>query len=112
MTSANLTRDETAARSASITVHRVRVELDLTGAPEHARTGFPTITTLEFAADGTDETWIDFIGEQVDRVVVNGHDRPVHYDGARISVDGLEAENTVRVEAVGAYSRSGEGAAM
>ena len=109
MTSANLTRDETAARSASITVHRVRVELDLTGAPEHARTGFPTITTLEFAADGTDETWIDFIGEQVDRVVVNGHDRPVRYDGARISVDGLEAENTVRVEAVGTYSRSGEG---
>ncbi len=109
MTSANLTRDETAARSASITVHRVRVELDLTGAPEHARTGFPTVTTLEFTADGTQETWIDFIGERVERVVVNGDDRPVQYDGARITVDGLAAENTVRIEAVGAYSRSGEG---
>ena len=109
MTSANLTRDETAARSASITVDRVRVELDLTGAPEHARTGFPTVTTLEFTADDTQETWIDFIGERVERVVVNGDDRPVQYDGARITVDGLAAENTVRIEAVGAYSRSGEG---
>ena len=109
MTSANLTRDETAARSASITVHRVRVELDLTGAPEQARTGFPTVTTLDFSAAETEDTWIDFIGERVDRVVVNGQDRAVQYDGARIAIEGLETENTVRVEGIGAYSRSGEG---
>ncbi|MFK3679329.1 aminopeptidase N [Microbacterium sp. NPDC090218] len=108
MDTANLTREETAARSAAVTVHRIRVELDLTGAPERARTGFPTVTTLEFDATA-DETWLDFIGEAVHRVVVNGADQEVVYDGARISLAGLASSNVVRVEAVGAYSRSGEG---
>ncbi|MCT1477608.1 aminopeptidase N [Microbacterium sp. p3-SID336] len=108
MDTANLTREETAARSAAITLHRIRVELDLTGAPERARTGFPTVTTLEF--DATEEsTWLDFLGEQVQRVVVNDSDVEVVYDGARIALRGLAASNVVRVEAVGAYSRSGEG---
>ena len=108
MDTANLTREETAARSAALTLHRARVELDLTGAPERARTGFPTTTTLEFAAT-TATTWIDFIGEQVLRVEVNGEEHDVDYDGARIRVTGLAPSNVVRIEAVGAYSRSGEG---
>ena len=108
MDTANLTRDETAARSAVVTLHRVRVELDLTGAPERARTGFRSVTTLEFDAT-TDRTWVDFIGERVDGVVVNGVVRDVVWDGARIALDGLTASNTVVIDAVGAYSRSGEG---
>ncbi len=108
MDTANLTREETAARSAAVTVHRIRVELDLTGAPERARSGFPTVTTLEFDATA-DSTWLDFIGEEVQRVVVNGVDQEVVYDGARVSLSGLAASNVVRVEGVGAYSRSGEG---
>lgn len=108
MDTANLTREETAARSAAVTVHRIRVELDLTGAPERARTGFPTVTTLEFDATG-ESTWLDFIGEEVRSVSVNGVDQEVVYDGARISLSGLAAANVVRVEAVAAYSRSGEG---
>ncbi|MDF2561470.1 MAG: aminopeptidase [Microbacterium sp.] len=108
MDTANLTREETAARSAAVTLHRIRVELDLTGAPERARTGFSTVTTLEF--DSTAErTWLDFIGEEVRRVEVNGVDQDVEWDGARISLTGLAASNVVRIEAVGAYSRSGEG---
>jgi aminopeptidase N len=108
MDTANLTREETAARSAAVTVHRIRVELDLTGAPERARTGFPTITTLEF--DSTvDTTWLDFIGEEVQRVSVNGVDQEIVYDGARIMLSGLAEANRVRVEAIGTYSRSGEG---
>ncbi len=108
MDTANLTREETAARSAAISVRSIRVELDLTGAPEQARTGFSTITTLEFDAT-TETTWIDFIGEAVDRVELNGTAQDVEWDGARILLHGLGAENTVRIEAVGAYSRSGEG---
>jgi len=109
MTSANLTREETAERAAHVTVHGIRVELDLTGAPEHARTGFPTVTTLNFDAD-VDATWLDFIGESVDRLVVNDVEREVQWDGARILIDGLtHGANTVRVEAVASYSRSGEG---
>jgi len=105
---ANLSRDETAERAAHITVHSIRVELDLSGAPERARTGFSTVTTLNFDATAT-ETWIDFIGESVSRVVVNGEEQDVRWDGARISIEGLKAQNEVRVEAVAEYSRSGEG---
>ncbi|GAA2919150.1 aminopeptidase N [Microbacterium keratanolyticum] len=108
MTTANLTREETAARSAAVTARSIRVELDLTGAPDQDQATFPVRTTLEFDATTT-TTWIDFIGERVARVVVNGIEQAVAYDGARIVVDGLAAQNTVEIEASGLYSRSGEG---
>jgi len=108
MTAANLTRTETAARSASVTLHRIRLELDVTGAVDMANTGFPTTTTLEFDATGS-ETWVDFLGEAVHEVVVNGQARQVEWDGARIRLRDLGGNNTVRIRATGAYSRSGEG---
>ncbi|WP_307363487.1 aminopeptidase N [Microbacterium murale] len=108
MSSANLTRRETAARSATFNVHQIRVELDLRDATNPQQRGFGTTTTLKFEASATD-SWIDFIGESVNRVTVNGVDVPVDYDGARIAVTGLVASNTVVVEATGRYSRSGEG---
>ncbi len=108
MDTANLSREETAARSAVISVRSIRVELDLTGAPERARSGFSTITTLEFTSTAS-STWLDFIGESVERVVVNGVESEVVYDGARIELHDLADTNVVRVEAVGSYSRSGEG---
>ncbi|KAA9134934.1 aminopeptidase N [Microbacterium caowuchunii] len=108
MTSANLTREETAARSAAVSVRRIRVELDLSGAPDAERTGFPTTTTLEFDAT-TAQTWVDFIGEDVQRVVLNGREVPVRYDGARVLLDSLAPANVAQIHATGAYSRSGEG---
>ncbi|GAA4761677.1 aminopeptidase N [Microbacterium gilvum] len=108
MTSANLTREETAARSAAVSVDTIRVELDLTSAPDPAQTGFATASTLDFSAT-TAETWLDFLGEEVVSVEVNGAPRPVEWDGARIRLTGLAERNTVRVVARAAYSRSGEG---
>jgi aminopeptidase N len=108
MDTANLTREETAARSAAVTVRSIRVELDLTGAPERARGGFPTTTTLEFEST-VSETWLDFIGESVESVAINGEEVPVVYDGARIALSGLGRSNVVVVTGIGAYSRSGEG---
>ncbi|MBS1906359.1 MAG: aminopeptidase N [Actinobacteria bacterium] len=108
MTSANLTRTETAARSASIDLHRIRLELDLAGAVDPAITGFPTTSTLEFGATAA-ETWVDFLGEGVHQVVVNGREQEVEWDGARIRLCGLAESNTVEIRATGAYSRSGEG---
>lgn len=108
MDTANLSREETAARSAAVSVRSICVELDLTGAPERARSGFSTTTTLEFTT-AAESTWLDFIGESVERVVVNGVERDVVYDGSRIELSGLVDVNVVRVEAVGTYSRSGEG---
>ncbi|WP_426183437.1 aminopeptidase N [Microbacterium sp. TWP3-1-2b2] len=108
MSSANLTRQETASRSATITLHEIRVELDLRDAPNPAQQGFRTTTTLVFDATSP-VTWVDFIGESVGRVTVNGVDARVEYDGARVAVTGLSASNTVEIEATGVYSRSGEG---
>lgn len=108
MDTANLSREETAARSAAVSVRSIRVELDLTGAPERARSVFPTVTTLDFDSS-TQSTWLDFIGASVERVVVNGVEQEVVYDGARIALHDLADINTVRVEALGVYSRSGEG---
>lgn len=108
MSSANLTREETSARSAQVTVHDIRVELDLRRARDADEPGFRTSTTLRFDSSAPD-TWIDFIGESVRSVSVNGTAQPVEYDGARIAIRGLAASNTVVIDAIGAYSRSGEG---
>src|SRR5690606_7378406 len=108
VSSANLTRAETAARARALDVHAYRVELDLRGAVDPRRTGFPTVTTLEFTASA-DETWLDFIGDSVESVTVNGELVPVVYDGARIIIGGLKEINVVTVVATGRYSRSGEG---
>ncbi|MGO2846809.1 MAG: M1 family aminopeptidase, partial [Microbacterium gubbeenense] len=105
---ANLTREETAARSAAVSLASIRVDLDVSSAPDLEQSGFLTTSTLRFDAT-TDKTWIDFIGESVDRVTVNGAEQPILWDGARIEVTGLAAQNEVVIEAVGTYSRSGEG---
>ncbi|SBS71025.1 aminopeptidase N [uncultured Microbacterium sp.] len=108
MSTANLTREGTADRSAAVTLHTVRVDLDLRGAPEAGTTGFTAVSTLAFSSS-TSETWIDFLGESVDALEVNGTAQPVDWDGARIRVTGLAEDNVVCVHARGAYSRSGEG---
>jgi aminopeptidase N len=108
MTSANLTRDETAARSRGISLDTVEVDLDLRDARDLATQTFPTTATLTFAAT-TDATWLDFLGGAVDSVTVNGTSRAVEWDGARIRVDGLAAHNVVTVRGRGRYSTSGEG---
>ncbi|WP_448388552.1 aminopeptidase N [Microbacterium aurum] len=108
MTSANLTRDETAARAAGIRLQTIDVELDLRGAHDADAETFSTAATLAFEAD-VDATWIDFIGASVDAVIVNGEERAVDWDGARVHIDDLAADNTVEIRGTGRYSTSGEG---
>ncbi len=118
MTSANLTREETADRAAHIYVDTIDVLLDVTGAPDPECTGFPVTTTLTFTST-TPSTWFDFVGNAVHEVIVNGQVQPVVWDGARITVSNLvvadpagtdpSSVNVVRIVAEGAYSRSGEG---
>ncbi len=108
MTSANLTRDETSARSAGIRLETIDVELDLRGARDADAETFGTAATLTFGAE-VDATWIDFIGASVDEVTVNGEQRAVVWDGARVRIDALAAHNTVEILGTGRYSTSGEG---
>lgn len=108
MTSANLSRDETAARGAAIRLHSIEVDLDLRAAQDLGLTAFPTTATLTFDAEVA-STWIDFVGASVDEVFVNGAQQPVDWDGARIRLTALDARNTVIIRARGRYSTSGEG---
>ena len=105
---ANLTRDETAARAAGIRLKTVDVEVDLRGAASRDAATFATSSTLTFEAS-VDATWIDFIGASVDEVTVNGAPQPVDWDGSRVRVNGLAAHNVVTVRGTGRYSTSGEG---
>lgn len=108
MGSANLTREETAARAAGIHLDTVDVHLDLRGARQADALTFSTESTLAFSASVAD-TWIDFIGDSVDEVVVNGAPHAIDWDGARVRIGGLTAHNVVTVRGTGRYSTSGEG---
>ncbi|OUS95373.1 aminopeptidase N [Rhodococcus sp. NCIMB 12038] len=108
MSTANLTRVETAERSRAIEVLGYRVELDILGAVDPEVATFATTTTVEFTASRS-TTWLDFLGAGVESVTVNGASVPVDYDGARIALTGLRESNVVTVAARGEYSRSGEG---
>ena len=107
MTSDNLTRDEAATRSALITVASYQVDLDLTGGD----TTFDSISVVRFgcAAPGS-STFINLTAPAVREITLN--DAPVSldaFDGSRITLTGLAADNVLRVAADCAYSRSGEG---
>ena len=103
----NLTRDEAAARSALITVSSYEVDLDLTGDDET----FGSVSVIRFgcAAVGS-STFVDLTAPAVREITLN--DTPVSldaFDGDRIALAGLAADNVLRVTADCAYSHSGEG---
>ncbi|MFD0866579.1 aminopeptidase N, partial [Tessaracoccus lubricantis] len=109
MSTANLTQLETAHRAAIVEVHSYRVEVDVRDAVVAEQAEFPVTATLELTLSEPD-TWLDFIGS-VDRVLVDGAERPVDHDGARLRLTGLPvAKRTgVTVEGRARYSRTGEG---
>ncbi|AIY00296.1 aminopeptidase N [Arthrobacter sp. PAMC 25486] len=123
MSNFNLLRSEAAARKSLITVHNYDVDLDLSLAEDPTVPGFPSTTTITFAAEvpaddsAADEateqagTFLDFIGLSVESVVLNGTSLAVSevVDGSRIHLPNLAAENEVVVAATAAYSSSGEG---
>ena len=107
MTSDNLTRDEAATRSALITVASYQVDLDLTGSD--ATFGSVSVVRFGCAAPGS-STFINLTAPAVREITLN--DAPVSldaFDGNRITLTRLAAENVLRVVADCAYSRSGEG---
>ena len=103
----NLTRDEAATRSALITVSSYHVDLDLTGDEKT----FRSVSVIRFgcAAPGS-STFLNLTAPAVHEITLN--DEPVSldaFDGDRITLTGLAADNVLRVTAACAYSHSGEG---
>ncbi|MEU4197281.1 aminopeptidase N [Kribbella sp. NPDC026611] len=110
MPGTNLTRDEARTRAGVVSDVSYAIELDLTNAPSGAPT-FPSVTTITFAAEAGAGTFADLIAEKVRTVTLNGValDPDTVYDGARIQLDDLAAENVLTVVADCLYSRTGEG---
>ena len=102
----NITRAETQERAAAVAVQGYEVDLDLTGTDST----YTSTTTVRFAAT-TPRTWIDLIADSVTSLELNGEalDPSAAFDGARITLDGLAAENVLTVRAQCVYMNTGEG---
>jgi aminopeptidase N len=104
----NLTREEAATRSALVEVDRYDVEIDVT-ASEHT---FATASTIHFRCSRPgEETFLDFVGESVDSVTLNGTDLDPATVAAdhRVRLPGLAEDNVVTVQATGRFTNTGEG---
>jgi aminopeptidase N len=104
LTSKNdLTREEASARAALVNDLRYRVTLDLTQ-EESFRS--ESVVTFRCDAPGA-STFMDLTASGVDGIEVNGHRlEATAFDGDRVHLEGLAAENEVRVVGSCAYNRT------
>ncbi len=111
MSENNLHRDEARTRAALLAVESYDVTLDLTdGAGEKpGETTFRSRTVVRFTAtEPGASTYIDLTAPTLLSATLNG--TPVtDFDGNRLQLPGLAAENELVVEADCAYMRTGEG---
>ncbi|MET8613569.1 aminopeptidase N [Streptomyces misionensis] len=111
----NLSRDEARERAALLSVDGYDVSLDLRSAVGDGngepRT-FRSVTTLRFRCNEPGaSSFADLIAPSVTAVSLNGKDLDPSevFDGTRIALENLAAENELVVDAQCAYSRTGEG---
>ncbi|MEV7417607.1 aminopeptidase N [Streptomyces sp. NPDC089919] len=113
----NLSREEARERAELLSVDAYEVVLDLRSAvdetePADGPRTFRSVTTVTFrAAAPGGSSFADLIAPSVNSVTLNGRALDVAevFDGARIALPGLAAENVLVVDANCAYSRTGEG---
>jgi aminopeptidase N len=103
----NLTRAEAEERAALVDVHSYAVSLDLTTSEET----FRSRTRIEFSATRSAPTFVDFIARSVESLTLNGAalDPATHFDGVRITLPTLAADNVLEVDGTALYMNSGEG---
>ena len=102
----NLTRQEAAARAATVDVESYDIRLDLTRGD---RT-FASRTTIVFTATDGADTFVDLIAEAVHEIRLNGQHLDTRaWDGSRISLTGLREHNELTVLADARYMTTGEG---
>ncbi|SOD71422.1 membrane alanyl aminopeptidase [Jatrophihabitans sp. GAS493] len=102
----SLTRVEALRRAELLTVHRYRIELDLTLGEDVF--GSATLVRFGCSEPGT-ATFIEIHSETLLGVVLNGVDIPAAAEGSRIELNNLQAENELLIRANLPYSRTGEG---
>ncbi|WP_017541483.1 aminopeptidase N [Nocardiopsis halophila] len=104
----NLTRDEARERARLLDVASYDVELDLTTGDAT----FTSTTAIRFdCSEPGASTFVDLVAPEVESVELNGRslDPARVFDGGRIALEGLEAQNELKVVARAAYMRTGEG---
>lgn len=106
MPGTNLTQQEAAERAALVAVHRYDVTLDLTVSDQT----FTTVSRIALTAlvPGA-ATFVDFVGERVEWVTVDGRPVDTAYDNGRIALPPLAGDSVVEIAAVGRYTNTGEG---
>ncbi len=104
----NISRSEAQQRSAILDTASYDVTVDVSG----TEPTFPTTTTVHFTcrAPGA-HTWIDLVAAAVHSITLNGRaiDPATAFDGTRIALDDLAADNELTIVADGTYMRTGEG---
>ena len=104
----NLTRDEARGRARILSVDSYAVELDLTTGDET----FRSTTTVRFSSSETGaRTFIDLVAPKMHGATLNGEALDVAelFDGERLTLPSVAAENELTVVADAAYMRTGEG---
>ncbi|MEV6764098.1 aminopeptidase N [Streptomyces sp. NPDC051105] len=113
----NLSRDEARERAALLSVDGYDVSLDVRsavgeGEGEGEPRTFRSVTTIRFrCSEPGAASFADLIAPSVTAVTLNGKDLDPGevFDGTRILLEDLAAENELVVDARCAYSRTGEG---
>ncbi|MFE7664990.1 aminopeptidase N [Streptomyces celluloflavus] len=110
----NLSRDEARERGRLLSVDGYDVALDVRSAVARGEAAgtFRSRTTIRFrCAEPGATTFADLLAPAVTAVTLNGRelDPGTVFDGSRIALDELAADNTLVVDAQCAYSRTGEG---
>ncbi|MGW9552160.1 aminopeptidase N [Citricoccus zhacaiensis] len=109
MPTLNITRTEAAERAAALRVASYEVDLDLTLDGDHFRSATTVTFSAAEAAVGT-STFIDFVSTQAPTVTLNGDVLPAEaFDGTRIAIGPLAAENLLVVDGLADYMNTGEG---
>ncbi|MER6461239.1 aminopeptidase N [Streptomyces sp. NPDC001228] len=111
----NLSRDEARERAALLSVDSYDVSLDVRSAVGEGQAEprtFRSVTTIRFRCNEPGaSSFADLVAPGVTAVTLNGKDLDPGevFDGARIALEDLAAENELVVDAQCAYSRTGEG---
>ncbi|MEU0333338.1 aminopeptidase N [Streptomyces sp. NPDC006193] len=111
----NLSRDEARERAALLSVDGYEVFLDVrsaVGGRDGEPRTFRSVTTVRFRCNEPGaSSFADLIAPSVTAVSLNGRDLDPGevFDGSRIALEDLAAENELVVDAQCAYSRTGEG---
>jgi len=104
----NITREETRARARLLSVQSYEIDIDLT----QGDTTFGSDTTVRFGcAEPGAGTFVDLVADVISQIELNGRtlDPAQVFDGTRITLDDLAADNTLRVRGRCRYMRTGEG---